>query len=49
MEERKKLIHAVVSETLRDIVALINEEGLQKEDLFTLTKEKEGYTLLYFK
>ena len=49
MEERKKLIHAAVGENLRDIVALINEEGLQKEDLFTLTKEKEGYTLLYFK
>lgn len=49
MEERNKLIHAAVGENLRDIVVLINEEGLQKEDLFTLTKEKEGYTLLYFK
>ena len=49
MEERRKLIHAAVGENLRDIVVLINKEGLQKEDLFTLTKEKEGYTLLYFK
>lgn len=49
MEERRKLIHAAVGENLRDIVVLINEEGLQKEDLFTLTREKEGYTLLYFK
>lgn len=49
MEERKKMMHAAVGKNLRDIVVFINEEGLQKEDLFTLTKEKEGYTLLYFK
>ena len=49
MEERKKIIHAAVSKNLRDIVVFINEEDLQKEDLFTLTNDKEGYTLLYFK
>ena len=49
MEERKKIMHAAVGKNLRDIVVFINEEGLQKEDLFSLTKEKEEYTLLYFK
>lgn len=49
MEEKKKTMHAAVGKNLRDIVVFINDEGLQKEDLFTLTKEKEGYTLLYFK
>lgn len=49
MEERVKIMYAAVGKNLRDIVVFINEEGLQKEDLFTLTKEKEGYTLLYYK
>lgn len=49
MEERKKTMHAAIGENLRDIVDFINKEDLQKEDLFTLTNERGGYTLLYFK
>lgn len=49
MEERKKTMQAAVGKNLRDIVVFINKEDLQKEDLFTLIEEKEGYTLLYFK
>ena len=49
MEEKDKIIHAVVGNNLRDIVTFINEQKLKKEDLFNLIKDKEGYTLLYFK
>ena len=49
MEEKRKIMHAAVGKNLRDIVLFINEQELKKEDLYTLTKEKEGYTLLYFK
>jgi hypothetical protein len=49
MEERKKKMHAAVGKNMRDIVVFINDEGLQKEDLFTLISEGGGYTLLYFK
>lgn len=49
MEENKKILHVLINKTLRNIVNFINTEGLQKEDVFSIIKEKEGYTLLYFK
>lgn len=49
MEESRKLIYAAFCKNLRDVVTLINKEELQREDLFSLIKENDGYALLYFK
>lgn len=49
MEEKRRMLECVTSKTLRGIVEFINEEQLKKEDLFHLGKDKEVYSLLYFK
>lgn len=49
MEEKRRMIECVTSKTLRGIVEFINDEQLKKEDLYYLDKDREGYSLLYFK
>lgn len=49
MEERKKILHSVTGESLREIVNFIKEREIAKEDLWMIDKDKGQYTLLYFK
>lgn len=49
MEERKKILHSVTGESLREIVNFIKEREITKEDLWMIDKDKGQYTLLYFK
>ena len=49
MEERKKILHSVTGDNLREIVHFIKEREIAKEDLWMIDKDKGQYTLLYFK
>lgn len=50
MEKNKeKTLVGITSDTLREIVNFINEEKIKKEDLWYIDKNKNQYTLLYFK
>lgn len=49
MEDKKKVLHSVTGDSLRDIVNFIKEKEIAKEDLWLIDKDKGQYTLLYFK
>lgn len=49
MEEKKRILECVTSKTLRGIVEFINDEQIQKEDLYYLDKDRGEYSLLYFR
>lgn len=44
-----KELKVLQSNYLRDIVAQVNQMGLQKDDILTILKNEETFLLLYFK
>lgn len=39
---------AIVSDTIRGIIRLVNEEGIRKENIVSLLKENGQFVLIYF-
>jgi hypothetical protein len=39
---------AIVSDTIRGIIRIVNEEGIRKENIVSLLKENGQFILVYF-
>lgn len=46
--EEKEIMNAISSSSLRSLIKAINDEGIKKEDIVTLTKDGEEYVLIYY-
>ena len=49
MEEKVKKLYAPDFNVLREAVAFINANSIQKEDIVSILKEGEGIVVLYYK
>ncbi len=49
MSKDGKIFTVFVVESLRDIVNVIHEEQITREDLVTILKDKEGYVVFCYK
>ena len=46
--DNKKTMLAISANSLRVLINAANEEGIQKEDIVTLTQENGEYVLVYY-
>ena len=49
MEDKLKKLQAPYFNVLREAVAFINANNIQKEDIVSILKEGEGIVVLYYK
>ncbi len=49
MSKDGKVFTVFVVESLRDVVNIVHEEKIPREDLVTILKDREGYTLFCYK
>ena len=45
----QKIMTVFVATTIREIVKSVNEEGIKKEDIVSLFKDKGQFILIYYK
>ena len=48
MKENKNMI-AIYDFNLRNLIKIVNELGIQKDDIVSLVKDHESYVLIYYK
>lgn len=49
MSKDGKIFTVFVVESLRDVVNVVHEEQIPREDLVTILKDKEGYAVFCYK
>ena len=45
----QKIMTVFVATTIREIVKIVNEEGIKKEDIVSLFKDNGQFILIYYK
>ena len=48
MKENKNMV-AIYDFNLRNLIKIVNELGIQKDDIVSLVKDHESYVLIYYK
>ena len=48
MEKTSKIMHLTSADTLREVVNIANELGIQREDIVGLLNRGEKYYLVYY-
>lgn len=48
MEKNSKIMHLTSADTLREVVTIANELGIQREDIVGLLNRGEKYYLVYY-
>lgn len=48
MEKNSKIMHLTSTDTLREVVNIANELGIQREDIVGLLNRGEKYYLVYY-
>lgn len=48
-KKEKRLLTAFAGQSMREIVNYANQEGIQREDIVSLTRESDQYILVYYK